>query len=147
MQLPDTPGVMSNREVEGSVLCFCQTPQCVHVTPAWWAGALPAGVALLPPSPPAITMGHHTGLDHRTGLDHGDRTGGDHRTSEEVGGPLSRAQGARTLENLTHGDKGVAVSTDETGRGSAMDNQRLKVTRDSPEPTCRSVLIYTGDTC
>ena len=68
-------------------------------------------------------MGHHTGLDHR------DRTGGDQRTSEDVGGPLSRAQGARTLENLTYGDKGIAASTDETGRGSAMDNQRLKVTR------------------
>ena len=31
---------------------------------------------------------------------------------------MSRA-GVRTLENLTYGDKGVAVSTDETGRGSA----------------------------
>lgn len=114
-------------------------PTCA-CDPASWAGALPSGVALLPPSPPAISMGH------RTGLDHGNRTGGDQRTSDEVGGPLSRAQGARTLENLTHGDKGVAVSTDETGRGSAMENQRLKVTRDPPEPTCRRVLIYTGDT-
>lgn len=67
-------------------------------------------------------MGHHTGLDHR------DRMGGDQRTREEVGGPLSRAS-ARTLENLTYRNKGVAVSIDETGRGSAMDNQRLKVTK------------------
>lgn len=86
------------------------------MTPAWWAGALPSGVALLPPSPPAIPVGHCTGLDHA------DRMGRDQRTSEEVGGPSSTAEWARTLKNLTRGDKGEAVSIDETGRGDSVDN-------------------------
>ena len=67
---------------------------------------------------PASTFStsHQHGPPHRSGPQ-----GQDGRRPEDQWGsrgPLSRA-GVRTLENLTYGDKGVAVSTDETGRGSA----------------------------
>lgn len=93
--------------------CFCQTHQHVMMT-ARSGGWYCARMAGLLPSPPAISVGQHVGLDHT------DRMCGDQRTSKEVRGPRSTAQWSRRLEIQTQGDKGAAVSKDEARRGSAV---------------------------